>query len=186
MVMFQIRSLPILMGLLTVVACGSGEADPAGGAGAGGTGGTHAAGQAGAAGEADAAGQAGAAGEAGAGGHGAGDPCTYDKFPGIATIVSIEEPPPVGTAIHGRCTNDPVEVMYDFLPDEGSPVEPVSNATWLISQGIYPPRGCLAENGVEAGATLPAELWKITEGSCSPSLIQIQFPNEQACYDKCY
>ena len=105
-----------------------------------------------------------------AGGH-----CEYAEIPGTATIISMG--PPTGAV--ANCGNDPVEVRFDFTPNDANardayrcPHSSDNNRQLLVGEGKNPPRSYMESKGITVGSTHKCIRMEITEGTCTPVLFE--------------
>jgi len=112
-----------------------------------------------------------------------GGPCEYEDTPGMATIVSVESAPTNAL----NCTNNPVEVIFDFQPDEPARVNLAATGhTFTIGEGVNPPLSWVQAEGLTPGTQHACIRRDITKGTCTPVLYQFPDVDTQAGLDACY
>jgi hypothetical protein len=117
--------------------------------------------------------------------------CSYRSFPGLATVIAVETPGPGEYS----CT-DASRVRMTFEPED--PAAAMACALTLspgtavleeehrlfVGAGANPPTSCLDGIGVTVGADLPASLWIIERGGCSPTTFNLEL-DTSACTEQC-
>ena len=112
-----------------------------------------------------------------------GGPCEYDDTPGTATIVSVQDADPAGN----NCANDPVEVIFDFTPDDAGAADLAATGWHLtISAGENPPRAWVEDEGLTEGSEHSAIRRDITQGTCTPILYEFTEVDYDAGVAACY
>jgi hypothetical protein len=112
-----------------------------------------------------------------------GGPCKYLDTLGVATIVALETPEPDVL----NCPNDPVEVIFDYQPDD--PASRDLGATGLrltISEGVNPPREWVESEGLTVGSQHVCIRRDIASGTCSPLLFDFADVDYEAGIELCY
>jgi len=102
-----------------------------------------------------------------------GGPCTYNKYPGKATIVSVTEAQP-----SSGYSKDKYEVKFTFKP-EGEVQEPfvkTEGKTFhlTVNDGAYPGRAYLEKYGIKTGVVFDSVMNVIVKGTCTP--VVFDFP----------
>ena len=107
-----------------------------------------------------------------------GGPCEYVAISGVATIVSVGEVDPQ----HYSCPNNPVQVLFDFVPDDAGATEAYRWPDWpdtgqrlTIAAGANPPRRWVTEEGLTAGSQHRCLRREVVSGACPPVLFE--FPD---------
>ena len=119
-----------------------------------------------------------------------GGPCSYAKFPGLATIVSVEPAPPDAY----NCDNA-VEVTFDFVPHNPADLGLYMNPGWpdqgrklTTIGGANPSLEWVELMGLTVGSIHPAVRMEITEGTCTPvihKLLDIDYATaNDYCWDR--
>jgi hypothetical protein len=112
-----------------------------------------------------------------------GGPCEYADTPGIATIVSIDAPDPDDL----NCSNDPVEVTFDFVPDDPASAHlAAADVRLRISEGVNPPRAWVEDEGLTVGSQHVCVRRDITSGTCTPLLFEFSEVDYEAGIELCY
>lgn len=112
-----------------------------------------------------------------------GGPCKYVDTPGVATIVSVESADPDAL----NCTNDPVEVIFDYQPDDPASADlAVTGRRLKISEGVNPPREWVESEGLIVGSQHVCIRRDITSGTCTPLLFEFADVDYEAGIDLCY
>lgn len=94
-----------------------------------------------------------------------GGPCEYADVPGTATIVSITD---AGSDLY-NCDIEPVEVLFDFIPD--NPDETSESSLHLtVGSGLNPSRNQMIDKGIVVGGTYKFKRMEITKGTCTPTI----------------
>ena len=94
----------------------------------------------------------------------------YVDTPGTATIRAVDAAP----AGEYNCTNDPVMIAFDFVPDD-SALSARAATGWpmMIGSGANPPSSAVAACGLAVGSSHPAVRQDALSGSCTPVLIKL-------------
>ena len=109
--------------------------------------------------------------------------CDYDHTPGVATIISVE----TAGADDFNCPNDPVVVVFDFVPDDPADAALAKTGERLwIGDGKNPPRPWVEAEGLTVGSTHTCIRDDITAGTCTPLLFDFPNLDLQAASDACY
>ncbi len=109
--------------------------------------------------------------------------CKYHDTPGVATIVSVDAADPGDL----NCPNDPVEVVFDFEPDDPDAGNLAATGLSLtISEGLNPAFSWVTEEGLEVGTQHPCLRRDITRGTCTPIIYQFTEVDYQAALEVCY
>ena len=112
-----------------------------------------------------------------------GGPCEYADTPGVATIVSVEPAP--SSALN--CTNNPVEVVFDFTPDDTAQAgRAATSRTLTIGEGLNPPRSWVQAEGLTVGSQHTCIRRDITKGACTPVIYRFPDIDTQAGLTACY
>lgn len=96
-----------------------------------------------------------------------GGECLYEEIPGLAEIVSIDQPLPG----EYNCPRGSVAIFFDFIPDDSTAVLrftgnwPAINARLAIG-GKNPPQGWVDDQGLHVGSLLECIRMQITKGTC--------------------
>ncbi|MBD3232432.1 MAG: hypothetical protein GF315_01770 [candidate division Zixibacteria bacterium] len=106
-----------------------------------------------------------------------GGPCSFSDIPGYAIIQAIEEAP----ADQYNCPNDPVEVRYNFFPDDSNSVKNYRFPDWsdenrrlTIGAGMNPPREWVERESLLVEQRYQCIRHEIQEGTCTP--VYFEFP----------
>jgi len=112
-----------------------------------------------------------------------GGPCEYADTPGTSTIVAVEAPDPSLL----NCSNNPVEVVFDFLPDDPANEHLAATGERLtIGEGVNPPRAWVEGEGLMVGSQHPCVRRDMVSGTCTPLLFEFPDVNVQTGLDVCY
>ncbi len=112
-----------------------------------------------------------------------GGPCTYDDTPGTATIASVEDADPADN----NCANDPVEVVFDFAPDDPGAADLAATGLRLtIAGGANPPLAWVEDEGLTEGSAHDVIRRDITRGTCTPVLYEFLNVDYDAGIAACY
>ena len=112
-----------------------------------------------------------------------GGPCEYTDTPGVATIVSVESAGPHAL----NCSNDPVEVIFDYQPDDPKSGESaVTGLLLTISEGVNPSRAWVESEGLTVGSKHACTRRDIASGTCSPLLFDFTEVDYAAGIELCY
>lgn len=112
-----------------------------------------------------------------------GGPCDYVDTPGVATIVSVSAADPGDL----NCSNDPVVVNFDFLPDDPAQAGLAALGVRLrISEGVNPPRAWTEAEGLVTGSLHPCVRRDISSGTCTPLLFVLSDVDYEAGIAQCY
>ena len=110
-----------------------------------------------------------------------GGPCTYQNIPGTATVVSVSDADPNDY----NCTNDPVEVLFDFVPQDPSR-DAFLDRHFMVANGANPPRDWAMQQGLTEGSQHPCILKEIVTGTCSPYIFDFTDINEEDGAQHCW
>ena len=106
-----------------------------------------------------------------------GGPCEYVKISGTATITSIVD----ASDDAYNCDNEPVEVLFDFVPDDPDvtndylfPNTSDSGRYLRVGEGQNPPRNYMNDKGIIVGSSHNCVRNEILNGTCTP--VFFQFP----------
>ena len=85
-----------------------------------------------------------------------------------------------------NCANDPVEVVFDFVPTD--PTVDASATGWrlTISDGANPPAAWVADEGLTEGSEHPCTRRNIISGTCTPVLYEFTDVDYDAGIAACY
>ena len=118
-----------------------------------------------------------------------GGSCKYADIPGTCTVESVT-PTGAGTS---SCSNDPVEVRFDFSPlDSGAqadyryPAQSDTDRSLTIAGGALPPRPWIESEGLTEGSQHPCVRREITRGTCTPVIFEFTEIDYAAGIDQCY
>lgn len=112
-----------------------------------------------------------------------GGPCTYADTPGVATVISVEAADPGDL----NCSNDPVEVVFDFRPLDSWQGGLAASAVRLtISEGVNPPSEWVEQEGLVVGSQHTCMRRDIISGTCTPWLFKLMDVDETSAIDACY
>lgn len=93
------------------------------------------------------------------------EPCEYMEIPGKAIITAIK---PARAGLN-NCPRNPVEVLFDFTPDDPKRSSKCMRDRHLtIGDGKNPSLDFVENRGLKVGQTLCCILKKIITGTCSP------------------
>lgn len=99
-----------------------------------------------------------------------GGPCTYAETPGTAQIVAVGAAPDD----EHRCDDDPVQVLFDFVPDDPADLVHVAQLRALtVEAGAHPPRAWVEASGLTVGSVHPAVRSDALTGSCTPVVFEL-------------
>lgn len=114
-----------------------------------------------------------------------GGECLYHEIPGTASIISV-------TDIDGSTyCGDPVEVIYNFTPDDPSDIDPDYLTIWPLDNIYYkigqnnPPRRWVETHGLLAGTDHPCTRFRIYKGSCVPVGYNFDGIDDYSVSDSC-
>lgn len=95
-----------------------------------------------------------------------GGPCTYTDTPGSATIMSMSNANP---SLY-NCKNNPVEVIFNFTPDDSSKANDATdkNQSLTVGAGANPPRDYAINKGLTVGSVHQCIRQNETSGACTP------------------
>lgn len=95
-----------------------------------------------------------------------GGSCTYTRTQGQATIVSLNSANPSSN----NCNNNPVEVVFDFAPDNPANANNVmdKNRVLTVGDGKNPPLNYVLGKGLSIGSIHPCIKQNIASGTCTP------------------
>lgn len=103
-----------------------------------------------------------------------GGPCTYDAFPGQATIVSVVPWQPDSPMAGIPTPYPPLAVTYTFAPDAPIVGEPLYKPglvhAFTLLNGMPPGSRFVEKYGIAPGKVFPCELRIIRQGTCTPAL----------------
>ena len=115
--------------------------------------------------------------------------CNYYLIPGTASI-TVGDPDP----LYSTCTTDPRSVRMAFAPDDMDAAAACAESRGLslelegmftVFGGTQPPASCLDEAGLVDGTEVPATMWLIRNGTCTPITIHPD-SDTSACDEMCY
>ena len=116
-------------------------------------------------------------------------PCAYVDIPGECTIMAVMEP----SADAMNCSNDPVEVRFDFIPDDLDAREDYrfpnmadERQLLTVAGGANPPRTWVEDEGLTEGSRHACVRREITRGTCTPVLFEFTGVDTEAAADQCY
>ena len=102
--------------------------------------------------------------------------CAYAEIPGVATIVSVRQADP---SLY-NCRNDPVEVVFDFVPDDPKAPDRYRFPAWAdtgqhltVPGGANPARQWTLNEGLTAGTQHACVRSEITAGTCTPVIFTL-------------
>ena len=105
-----------------------------------------------------------------------GGACTYAEIAGAATIVSVTQADP---SLY-NCQNDPVEVVFDFVPNDPTATGSYRFPAWAdtgqhltVSGGANPARQWTLDAGLTPGTQHPCVRSEITAGTCTPVIFTL-------------
>ena len=102
---------------------------------------------------------------------------------GTAHITSIASAP----AGESNCQNDPVKVLFDFIPhDPGNVGLAASGIPLTVGQGSNPPRAWVMSSGLSVGSDHPAIRSDQPVGPCSPVVYRFLDLDMAAGLSACY
>jgi hypothetical protein len=103
-----------------------------------------------------------------------GGPCTYEDFPGTATIVSVRKMPRPQSGLPYA----PMKVLFTFAPAPGQPGQAMEFAgrpqPLTLSGGLAPGPRFARKYGIRPGASFPCAMHLIRTGTCSPVVFSFQ------------
>jgi len=106
-----------------------------------------------------------------------GGPCEYVEISGTATVISIVD----ANDDAYNCDNEPVEVLFDFVPDDPDATNDYlfpdisdSGQYLTIGSGQNPPRNYMNDKGIIVGSSHNCVRKEILNGACTPVLFQFQ------------
>jgi hypothetical protein len=112
-----------------------------------------------------------------------GGPCEYAEVSGTATIVSVSD----ASEGENNCANDPVVVVFDFVPDDpGDEAHAATGWHLTIGGGANPPRAWVDAEGLTVGTEHPCMRSDILSGTCTPVLYTFTGVDYDAAIDACY
>jgi hypothetical protein len=101
--------------------------------------------------------------------------CKYKEIPGKCHITSASNAP----ADQNNCPNDPVEILFDFAPNDPQapahylfPKWPETNQHLLIGDGKNPPRQWTVKQGLLKDSIKPCLRTEIVQGTCTPVIFK--------------
>lgn len=116
-------------------------------------------------------------------------PCEYRAVPGEMIITQVRPADPG----MNNCDNDPVEVLFNFEPDDPAARAGYRMAGWpdqdqhlTIGSGQNPPRAWVAAQALNPGARFSAERLEILAGTCTPVLFETPALDKGAALEDCY
>lgn len=102
--------------------------------------------------------------------------CAYAEISGVARIVSVK---PADPSLY-NCRNDPVEVVFDFVPNDPTATGSYRFPAWAdtgqhltVSGGANPPRQWVLGAGLAPGTTRACVRSEITAGTCTPVIFTL-------------
>ena len=105
-----------------------------------------------------------------------GQDCRYVEVPGVAVIVAVDDAPETAY----NCTNDPVEVLFDFTPDDPDapqfyqyPEVPDTDRQLTVGAGMNPAREWVEAKGLTVGSEHACRRQELVEGACTPVLFEL-------------
>lgn len=109
--------------------------------------------------------------------------CAYEDTTGTATITAIRDPP---SDLY-NCPNDPVEVMFDFVPaDPSLSALSATDQRATVGSGANPNRAYILAKGFSEGNQLRCTRKDIRQGSCSPILYEFPDVDLSDYADSCF
>ena len=118
-----------------------------------------------------------------------GGPCKYVETPGVAIIAAIEEPLPD----EYNCPNNPVKVVFDFVPDDPDaaadyryPDRSDSGNRLTVSGGANPSSEWVQAEGLVVESAYPAVRKEIVRGTCTPVIFEFTELDYEAGSDMCW
>lgn len=110
----------------------------------------------------------------------------YVDTPGTATIVAVGAAP----ANENNCTNDPVKITFDFVPDDPAlSARAATGRAVTIGDGANPPASAVASCALTVGSSHPAVRKDELSGPCSPVIVTLSDLTGAACQaalDSCF
>lgn len=102
----------------------------------------------------------------------------YAQTPGTGHVTAIRAAPAGGN----NCPNDPVEVTFDFTPDDPAlSALAATGRTVTTGDGKNPPSAAVAACGLAVGSDHPAVRKDEQGGSCPPVVIELGDLGGAAC-----
>ncbi len=108
--------------------------------------------------------------------------CEYVETLGTAKITALRPAPANGN----NCQNNPVEVVFDFIPGSDAGVR-TGNAgrRFTLPDGKNPPFSCIEWAGIELGAQVPALRADLKAGACAPTIFRLTSVDSSMCRSEC-
>ncbi len=108
--------------------------------------------------------------------------CLYERTAGMARIAVVQS-----STRAGSCPNDPVEVLFDFTPNEASNTNLVATGERLtVTSGSDPARSWVEASGLPVGSVHPATRSDETNGACAPLGFSLDDVDYKVAADACY
>jgi hypothetical protein len=114
-----------------------------------------------------------------------GGPCRYTEIPGTASIISV-----VDVGGETFC-DEPVELLYNFIPDDPDQINPSFLANWPLDSIQYiiaeknPPRKWVEAFGLLPGTEHRCSRFRMYSGACTPIVYGFQGIDDASVYDSC-
>lgn len=105
-----------------------------------------------------------------------GGPCTYDSYPGTATVIAVD-PVPNSPQAAQRTPYQPYRVLYTFEPAVPVPSalhQPGKVHELTLAGGRPPGPAFLRKYRIGPGGSFPALFHVIRTGTCSPVFFTLQ------------
>ena len=103
-----------------------------------------------------------------------GGPCTYNKIPGVITIIALESAP----GNENNC-KDAVKVVFRFTPTDPAAEKKYAFPNWsdekqvfTVGGGTNPNRDWVKSKGMTVGAKFEASRNEILSGTCTPVVFE--------------
>jgi hypothetical protein len=103
-----------------------------------------------------------------------GGPCTYNKIPGVITIMALEPAP----GDENNC-KDAVKVIFSFAPADPTAAKKYASPNWSdenrvfrVGGGANPNKDWVKRKGMTVGATFEASRNEILSGTCTPVVFE--------------
>lgn len=107
----------------------------------------------------------------------------YSDTSGTARITSLG-PAPEGEY---QCDADPVEVLFDFQPDDPAKAGLAATGRSLtVGSGAHPPRAWVEASGLTVGSGHPAVRSDQPTGACSPVVFELTDLDYEAGANACF
>lgn len=104
--------------------------------------------------------------------------CKYVDIPGTVVVISVTD----ADASANNCPNDPVEVRFNFTPDDPAARDLYiygdvtdTNRRLTVFDGKNPPRHWVVDQGLTEGSTHRCIRHEAIEGTCTPVIFD--FPD---------